>query len=143
MGVTGVDRLELVVSPAIRSMLRLVRSVCLWFGLMGRTFDQTASIGSVTGVTLAPSGAVLPGVGVDLSKKGGGERKSATSDENGRFGFPLLPPGKYELQASKQDFEPLSSSGNNHPYHGNSSSRAASSARDALRACASVIKPAL
>src|SRR4029077_20907887 len=57
MGVTGVDRLELVVSPAIRSMLRLVRSVCLWFGLMGRTFDQTAS---------------------------------ATSDENGKFGFPLL-----------------------------------------------------
>jgi len=75
MGVTGVDRLELVVSPAIRSMLRLVRSVCLWFGLMGRTFDQTAS---------------------------------ATSDENGKFGFPLLPPGKYELQASKQDFEPVS-----------------------------------
>ena len=108
MGVTGVDRLELVVSSAIRSMLRLVRSVCLWFGLMGRTFDQTASIGAVTGVTLAPSGAVLPGVGVDLSKKGGGERKSATSDENGRFGFPLLPPGKYELQASKQDFEPVS-----------------------------------
>jgi hypothetical protein len=42
------------------------------------------------------------------TRRGGGERKSATSDENGRFGFPLLPPGKYELQASKQDFEPVS-----------------------------------
>ena len=102
MGVTGVDRLELVVSSAIRSMLRLVRSVCLWFGLMGRTFGHTASTGAVTGVTLDPSGAVLPGVGVDLSKKGGGERKLATSDENRRFGFPLLPPSKYELQRANK-----------------------------------------
>src|SRR6202008_2696557 len=32
---------------------------------------------------------------------------SATSDENGRFAFLLLPPGTYELQASKIDFRPL------------------------------------
>ena len=44
---------------------------------------------------------------VQLGKEGGGERRSVTSDENGRFGFPLLPPGKYELQASKTDFEPV------------------------------------
>jgi hypothetical protein len=82
---------------------------CVWFGvfafglgLMGRTFGHTASTGAVTGVTLDPSGAVLPGVGVDLSKKGGGERKSATSDENRRFGFPLLPPSKYELQRANK-----------------------------------------
>jgi hypothetical protein len=45
---------------------------------------------------------------VDLSKEGGGEKTSATSDENGRFGFPLLPPGKYELQTSRPDFESVS-----------------------------------
>ena len=66
---------------------------CVWFGvfafglgLMGRTFGHTASTGAVTGVTLAPSGAVLPGVGVDLSKKGGGERKSATRTRTGGSG---------------------------------------------------------
>ena len=77
-------------------------------GLIGRTFGQTASTGALTGVTLDPSGAVLPGVVVHLAKEGGGEKKSATSDENGRFGFLLLPPGRYELQASTLDFEPVS-----------------------------------
>ncbi len=78
------------------------------FCLVGRTFGQTASTGAVAGVTLDPSGAVLPGVVVHLAKDGGGERKSVTSDENGRFGFLLLEPGKYELQASRLDFEPVS-----------------------------------
>ena len=76
--------------------------------LVGRTFGQTASTGALTGVTLDPSGAVLPGVVVHFAKDGGGERNSVTSDENGRFGFLLLEPGKYELQASRLDFEPLS-----------------------------------
>jgi hypothetical protein len=72
------------------------------------TYCQTASTGALTGVTLDPSGAVLPGVVVDVSKEGGGEKTSVISDENGRFGFPLLPPGKYELQTSRPDFEPVS-----------------------------------
>jgi hypothetical protein len=76
-------------------------------GLAGRTCGQTASTGALTGVTLDPSGAGLPGVVVQLGKEGGGERKSVTSDQNGRFGVLLLPPGKYELQASKADFEPV------------------------------------
>ena len=76
-------------------------------GPKGRVCGQTASTGAVTGVTLDPSGAVLPSVSVDLTNESAGERKSATSDENGRFGFLLLPPGKYEIRASKTDFEPL------------------------------------
>ena len=76
-------------------------------GLADRTYGQTASTGALTGVTLDPSGSVLPSVVVQLGKEGGGERKSVTSDEQGRFGILLLPPGKYELQASKTDFEPV------------------------------------
>jgi Carboxypeptidase regulatory-like domain len=102
----------------IRSNVRLPlppRRCLAWLGVFAislgieaRVCGQTASTGAVTGVTLDPSGAVLPGVVVHLAREGGGERKSVESDENGRFGFPLLPPGKYELQASKTDFGPLS-----------------------------------
>ena len=77
-------------------------------GLVSPTFGQTASTGAVTGVALDPSGAVLPGVLVHLARKGGSESRSATSDDNGRFGFPLLPPGRYELQASTPNFESVS-----------------------------------
>ncbi len=50
-------------------------------------YSQTASTGALTGVTLDPSGAVLPGVILHLIREDGSEEKSATSDNNGRFGF--------------------------------------------------------
>jgi hypothetical protein len=89
-------------------LLAWVGAFAIGLGLIGRTFGQTASTGAFTGVTLDPSGAVLRGVVVHLAKEGGGEKKSATSDENGRFGFLLLPPGRYELETSTLDFEPVS-----------------------------------
>ena len=76
--------------------------------LVSPTLGQTASTGAVSGVALDPSGAVLPGVLVHLARKSGGESRSATSDDNGRFGFPMLPPGRYELQASTPNFESVS-----------------------------------
>ena len=71
-------------------------------------YSQTASTGALTGVTQDPSGAVLPGVILHLIREDGSEAKSATSDNNGRFGFFLLQPGTYKLQASKADFKPVS-----------------------------------
>lgn len=70
-------------------------------------YSQTASTGALTGVTLDPSGAILPRVSVHLAKSDGTETMSADSDENGLFGFFLLPPGTYEVQASKVDFKIL------------------------------------
>jgi len=72
-------------------------------GIAASAFCQTASTGAVNGLTLDPTGAALPGVTINLASEDG-EKKSTTSDENGRFGFVLLTPGKYQLQASKTDF---------------------------------------
>ncbi|HXQ36299.1 MAG TPA: carboxypeptidase-like regulatory domain-containing protein, partial [Anaerolineales bacterium] len=52
-----------------------------------------------------PTGAVVPGVILRLTRLGGGESRSATSDETGEFAFLLLPPGSYELQAAKAGFD--------------------------------------
>jgi Carboxypeptidase regulatory-like domain/TonB dependent receptor len=68
---------------------------------------QTTSTGALTGVTLDPSGAELPGVILLLSYPETGRSESATSDEHGRFSFLFLPPGTYQLQASKADFDSL------------------------------------
>jgi hypothetical protein len=62
----------------------------------------------LTGFALDPSGAVLPGVVLHLTIEDGSEARSASSDNDGRFGFLLLRPGTYELQASKVDFRSLS-----------------------------------
>ena len=92
------------------------RRCCLWarlgmvatsFGFADRLYAQTASTGAVTGITLDSSDAILPDVIVRLSREGGGDVRSATSDERGRFSFLLLPPGTYEVHAGRNDFEPL------------------------------------
>lgn len=64
---------------------------------------QTTSTGALTGVTLDPTGAALPGVVVDLTNEERGAIESAISDDAARFTFPLLRPGKYDVQARTGD----------------------------------------
>src|SRR5436189_6321602 len=87
---------------------------CLWaqlgmlaisLGPANRLCAQTGSTGAVTGFTLDSSGAVLPDVIVCLSKEGGGEVRSATSDAGGRFRFLLLLPGTYDVRGEISAFE--------------------------------------
>jgi len=75
--------------------------------LVSYSYGQTAATGALTGVTLDPSGAVLPGVVLHLVNQDTAEAQSATSDEEGRFRFLLLSPGSYELHANKVAFDPL------------------------------------
>ena len=73
----------------------------------GRANGQTPSTGALTGVTLDPTGAVLPDVVVRLINTDTGSTTSVTSDKEGRFSFLLLPPGRYGLQANRTGFDTL------------------------------------
>lgn len=95
--------------------LKRISGACRWAGIpflacivcagAGTASAQSSSTGAITGVVLDPSGAVVPGVLVELLKGGDPEARSFKSDQNGQFGFLLLPPGTYQLRASKTDFE--------------------------------------
>jgi carboxypeptidase family protein len=97
-------------SPPLRSRRRWV---VLVFGLLlvDGVRAQTASTGAVIGLTVDPSGAVVPDVTMNLVDRKTGQVLFATSAENGRFAFLLLPPGTYELRASKTDFRPVTLEG--------------------------------
>jgi len=99
----GLHRRDLVGHPWFQLILALTVALLA----SETTYSQTASTGALTGVTLDPSGAILPRVSVHLAKSDGTETTSTDSDENGLFGFFLLPPGTYEVQASRVDFNPL------------------------------------
>jgi Carboxypeptidase regulatory-like domain/TonB dependent receptor/TonB-dependent Receptor Plug Domain len=75
-----------------------------------RTTGQTPSTGALTGVTLDPTGAVLPAVILLLTNKDTGSTTSVTSDKEGRFSFLLLSPGRYKIQANRTGFDSLTSS---------------------------------
>ena len=79
--------------------------VCL--GLADYVYCQTASTGALTGVVLDVSGAVVPGVKIQVTKQDGSETRTTTSDEGGRFGLLQLAPGQYQLKAEKTDFASL------------------------------------
>jgi hypothetical protein len=54
-----------------------------------------------------PSATTLPGVTIRLVEEDGSETRSATSNDEGRFTFLLLPPGVYQLHANKPGFGPV------------------------------------
>ena len=53
--------------------------------------------GAIVGVVSDPSGAVIVGVTVKATRQPSGPTYEATTNDNGRYGFPSLPPGFYEL----------------------------------------------
>lgn len=61
--------------------------------------------GSLFGSVADPRGTPLPGATVTLS--GGGAPQVQTTDEQGRFRFPGLPPGEYHLDAGLDGHSPV------------------------------------
>jgi hypothetical protein len=88
--------------------MRLLRtfaalSAVLLLALPAAAQEQT---GSIQGVVKDSSGAVLPGVTVEARSPSAVGVSTATTDANGNYRFPALPPGTYEVSASLQSFVP-------------------------------------
>src|SRR5438445_9524703 len=60
--------------------------------------------GSIEGVVKDASGGVLPGATIDARSPRLVGVQSTTSDGNGVYRFPALPPGIYEVSATLQGF---------------------------------------
>jgi hypothetical protein len=90
-----------------RHFLVILLVIALSILLTGHLRAQSASTGALAGVTLDRSGAAIPRVTVQIVRRDTAVTLSATSDEQGRFGFQLLAPGSYELEAIKVAFDPM------------------------------------
>jgi hypothetical protein len=103
----------LAMSPGTRSKRRPIWQtsasvVILAWGLSGWALGQTASTGALAAVVLDPSGAVIKGASIHLAKADDPEELSAITDESGRFRFPLLSPGAYDLEVNATGFKAVS-----------------------------------
>ncbi|HYM60578.1 MAG TPA: carboxypeptidase regulatory-like domain-containing protein [Thermoanaerobaculia bacterium] len=81
-----------------RSLLLVLLCVLL---ISGAAFAQSGNItnGSISGRITDNSGGVLPGVTVTATNAGTGLARTATTASNGDYSIPLLPPGKYKVEA--------------------------------------------
>jgi len=82
-------------------MRKLSGLVFLFLLLAALSYGQTTSI---SGVVTDPSGAVLPNANITVTNTQTGLSRTDTSDSQGRFTIPQLPPGVYSLKATAPGF---------------------------------------
>jgi hypothetical protein len=83
----------------------------LTLGAVSLTFAQIATTGQIVGTVQDQSGAVIPGVEVQLQNEETKAIQTATASTDGGFVFPTVLPGSYTLTATKQGFETTSYKG--------------------------------
>src|SRR5688572_12042012 len=79
--------------------------------LLTSAVDAQVTSSSLAGRILDSGGGVLPGVTVTARQTETRLLRSTTSDPQGRYTIPALPPGTYELRAELPGFRPLLRSG--------------------------------
>ena len=74
------------------------------------SWGQTVQ-GVVTGTVTDPSGAVVPNAKVTLTNVGTNATQAATTNSEGSYRFPLVPPGTYTLEIQAANFAQVRASG--------------------------------
>ena len=92
-------------TPHYRTRLRLSFGLTLLLSLVSSVAAQTTS--TITGEVKDSNSALLVGVQISATALETGVIRTTSSGEEGRFVFPALPVGTYELRAEQNGFEPL------------------------------------
>jgi hypothetical protein len=67
--------------------------------------------GSVVGTVEDPTGAIVPAAKVSLTSRTTGLSRETDADEAGRYTFPNVLPGNYDLKVSASGFRTVTRSG--------------------------------
>ena len=97
-------------SPISITAGRLVCGVLAWFIAAGAVNAQTFTAG-VRGAVQEGSGAVIPGVAVQLVNEGTNAIREIVSNERGEYSFSAVPPGIYTVRAALPGFRAFERSG--------------------------------
>src|SRR5271163_4112268 len=69
-------------------------------------FSQGETTSAIVGQVSDTSGAGVPRATVTVTNNETGLKRSATTDDSGRFNFPQLKPGIYKVKVEAEGFEP-------------------------------------
>src|SRR5260370_8526694 len=94
------------------SMGRTALSIVVFAGpihflLPEAAFSQGEKTSETIGQVSGASGGAVPSATVTVTNKETGLRRSASTDDSGRFNFPQLKPGAYSVKVEAEGFEPL------------------------------------
>ncbi len=96
---------------ASTTMLRSALSIFVFVGLFHFllpevTFSQGETTSAIIGQVRDASDAAVPNATVIITNKETGLKRSAKTDDSGRFNFPQLKPGAYSVKVEAEGFEP-------------------------------------
>jgi hypothetical protein len=91
-------------------MLRSTLSIFIVGGLFhfvlpAATFSQGETTSAIIGQVSDASGAAAPSATVTVANKETGLRRTASTDDSGRFNFPQLKPGTYSVKVEAEGFQ--------------------------------------
>ena len=97
-------------------MLRSTLSIFIFVGLFdfllpGTAFSQGETTSAIVGQVSDASGSAVPKATVTVTSEETGLRRSASTDDSGRFNFPQLKPGAYSVRLEAEGFEPQQNDG--------------------------------
>jgi hypothetical protein len=91
----------------LRSILSIVAFVGLFHVLLPEAaFSQGETTSAIIGQVSDASGGAVPGATVTVTNNETGLKRSASTDESGRFNFPQLKPGTYSVRVEAPGFDP-------------------------------------
>src|ERR1700693_3077794 len=87
----------------MRSLSKILLFVAVCLLSLGNVFAQGTQ-GALTGTVLDPSGAAIPGAGIDVTNAATGGHWSVKSSSAGYYRLPV-PPGTYHIEAQMEGFK--------------------------------------
>src|SRR4051812_22125371 len=81
-------------------MKTLLLALSLASGLLAQTFT-----GTFRGNVVDPTGAMIPNVKISIREVDTGVERTTVSNDAGWYEMPLLPPGRYQLEANHAGFQ--------------------------------------
>ena len=88
--------------PRPRSLVILIAVLC--FPIITLAQSSTATL---SGTVEDQTGAIVAGANIALVNVAQGSQRLATTNNEGRFVFPSLPPGQYSVTATREGFAPV------------------------------------
>src|SRR4030095_12292324 len=92
---------------------RFSRARAIWTLFLGLTLIAGANVraqvgnGTLTGTIVDAQGGALPGATVTVTEQATNAARTITTDRDGVFRIPALPPGRYNLEITMDGFSPL------------------------------------
>jgi hypothetical protein len=85
--------------------IRTLTIAILVFVLCAATIMAQSTSGSITGTVVDPQEAAIPNATVTVTEEGRSYNLTATTDGEGRFVFPIVPPGTYTVSVEAGGFK--------------------------------------